>query len=270
MPEFDHDRIAALAEGRLAPEDAAVLERAIAADPRASAELAAHRRALAATRSAPAALLSDDERSRIRLAVATAIGMAPGATAAANARRVPWAAISIAAASLAALVAVVPLAGLLTGGGDDSAVTIGLTEADDQARFTEDSGPAAPMAGVDATTAAESDGAGEGDMVSTTAAAGEPAMADEGALKALEDWLAEFEQEGFSYEDDGTVFEPTEDTACVTDARALLAPDGAAIFAAERVLGDRQAIIFFTTADDAVAAAAAYSPTDCALLASLP
>jgi hypothetical protein len=38
----------------------------------------------------------------------------------------------------------------------------------------------------------------------------------------------------------------------------------------ELTIGDQQALVFFTTVDETVAAIAAYSPTDCSLLASLP
>jgi anti-sigma factor RsiW len=66
MSRYDLDTIAALAEGRLDPERARELERGIAADPVASAELAAHRTALTAAGTAPSPTLSTDERTMLR------------------------------------------------------------------------------------------------------------------------------------------------------------------------------------------------------------
>jgi hypothetical protein len=124
MPEFDAETIAALAEGRLDPERAGELERAIASDPDAAADLAAQRAALAAVTSAPLPTLSPAERSGLRAAVAEAIGVtATPAQSPSPARRVPWGAIGVAAAALAALVAVVPLAGLLRSSGGSALTT---------------------------------------------------------------------------------------------------------------------------------------------------
>ena len=73
MAKYDPDRIAALAAGSLDPAEAAALEAEIAADPRAAAELAAQRLALDAIRRAPAPVLSADERTELRRAVAAAL-----------------------------------------------------------------------------------------------------------------------------------------------------------------------------------------------------
>lgn len=265
MPDYDHDLIASLAEGRLEPEQAAALERAISTDPAASAELAAHRRALGAVRAAPIALLTDEERARIRLGVATAIGLDPESQAAqAGRRRVPWAAISIAAATLAALIAVVPLTGLLTSNRvDPSAVSLGLDEADDDAsRNSQETAPAAPMGGAEVTDAPFGDGQG---VVATTATAGDP------ELTAAEEQSVERRLVAFAEDPESeAAFAPTEETGCVVEARALIAADGSALMVIELTIGDQQALVFFTTVDDAVSAIAAYSPTDCSLLASLP
>ena len=121
MARYDPDRIAALAAGSLDPPEAAALEAEIAADPRAAAELAAHRLALQALRRAPAPTLSAAERSELRRAVAHALNLEPSSlTTASTARRLPWRALALAAAALAAIVAVVPLMGLLSVGGDEA------------------------------------------------------------------------------------------------------------------------------------------------------
>jgi anti-sigma factor RsiW len=127
MSRYDPDRIAALAAGSLDPAEAAAFEAEIATDPRAAAELAAQRLALGAIRRAPAPILSADERTELRRAVAAALHLdespALVAAAATNRRRVPWRPLAVAATALAALVAAVPLFGLLSVGGDESAGT---------------------------------------------------------------------------------------------------------------------------------------------------
>ncbi len=128
MPRHDPDIIAALAEGRLDPDEAAALEREISTDPIASAELAAHRIALAAAADAPKPSMSMAERSELRDAVADALGIGdeePAVDPTAE-RRVPWASLGIAAATLAGLMAIVPIAGLLSTGGADDAASLEL------------------------------------------------------------------------------------------------------------------------------------------------
>lgn len=128
MPRHNPDVIAALAEGRLDPEEAAALEREISADPVAAAELAAHRIALAAIADASKPSMSMAERSDLRDAVADALGITAAEPAAeeTSARRVPWASLGIAAATLAGLMAIVPIAGLLSTGGADDAASLEL------------------------------------------------------------------------------------------------------------------------------------------------
>jgi hypothetical protein len=126
MAKYDPDRIAALAAGSLDPAEAAAFEAEIAADPRAAAELAAQRLALDAIRRAPAPVLSATERTELRRAVAAALHLEdspePAAIVAAR-RRVPWRPLAVAAAALVALVAAVPLFGLLSTRGDEAAMT---------------------------------------------------------------------------------------------------------------------------------------------------
>lgn len=266
MPDYDHDLIASLAEGRLEPEQAAALERAISTDPAASAELAAQRRALDAVRGAPIARLTDEERGRVRLGVATAIGLDPESQGAPAGRRgVPWAAISIAAATLAALIAVVPLTGLLTSNQiDPSAVSLGFAEADDDtSRASPETAPAAPMGGAEVTDATFGDGTGLG---STTVAASDPEMTANFEDDTVERRLVAFTEDPKPE----AAFQPTEETGCVAEARALIAADGSALMVIELTIGDQQALVFFTAVEETVAAIAAYSPIDCSLLASLP
>jgi hypothetical protein len=126
MAKYDPDRIAALAAGSLDPAEAATLEAEIATDPRAAAELAAQRLALDAIRRAPAPVLSAVERTQLRRAVAAALHLedSPEPTAVVAARRrLPWRPLAVAAAALVALVAAVPLFGLLSAGDDEAAMT---------------------------------------------------------------------------------------------------------------------------------------------------
>jgi hypothetical protein len=127
MRKYDPDRIAALAAGSLDPAEAAAFEAEIAADPRAAAELAAQRLALGTIRRAPAPVLSADERTELRRAVAAALHLdeSPALTAApaSTRRRMPWRPLAVAATALAALVAAVPLFGLLSVGDNESAGT---------------------------------------------------------------------------------------------------------------------------------------------------
>jgi hypothetical protein len=126
MAKYDPDRLAALAAGSLDPAEAAAFEAEIAADPRAAAELAAQRLALDAIRRAPAPVLSAAERTDLRRAVAAALHLEdspePSAVVAAR-RRLPWRPLAVAAAALAALVAAVPLFGLLSTGDDEATMT---------------------------------------------------------------------------------------------------------------------------------------------------
>lgn len=146
MPRYDPETIAALAEGRLDPEEAAALEREIAADPVAAAELAAQRLALEALTAIPRPELTPSERTELRAAVADAIGIAVAEPAPASTQRaVPWGSLGIAAAALAAIVAIVPATGLLSTGGDDAADLDLAAEAPTTAATIEEELPAAPV-----------------------------------------------------------------------------------------------------------------------------
>jgi anti-sigma factor RsiW len=253
----DHDLIAALAEGRLDATEAATAERAIAADPAAAAMLAAHRTALTATRAAEPAILTETERRDLRASVADAVGLERSPQPAVR-RRAPWAAISIAAATLAALVAVVPLAGLLTDSGDSAAVTFGTTEIDDAARMTsEESVPPALEGG---TQGAESDAIG--DTVSTTAAAAAP------AAESLEERLAAFIADPVDLEQSRV--SPTSETLCGMEASKHIGAPLEDLLYAELILGDAQALVFFRVTEGELTMAAAFAPEGCLLIDSLP
>jgi hypothetical protein len=263
MPEYDHDLIAALADGRLDHEQAAAAERVIAADPAATAALAQHRRAVEAVRAIPPAALTDPERAHIRMAVAEAIGLDRSPVAASSGRRTPWGAISIAAATLAALVAVIPIAGLLTSGADESsAVSAGMAEVDASARSGDDV-DAAPTAAVDTTSQATETAGG-----STTA----------GPLGYFEDSAAadaDIEQTMTALEADPAGGEeksnpPTAETLCATEASDQIGAPVESLRFIETTVGDQQVLVFFTLTDGALDAAAAYAPADCALLAARP
>lgn len=124
MHSHDESLIAALAEGALEPGRAAAAEAELAGCARCSADLSAQRTALEALTALQPTALGDEERSRLRAAVAAGVGLPIADEAPSPARRprrpVPWGAIAVAGISLAAVLAMVPLAGLLTTAGDDT------------------------------------------------------------------------------------------------------------------------------------------------------
>lgn len=257
MPDYDHDLIAALAEGRLDPAEAVAAQRAIAADPEAAAAYAQHRIALDAIGATSPATLTDGERSRVRMAVAEGLGLDRTPVPSTPGRRTPWAAISIAAATLAALVAVVPISGLLTSDGQDtSAVSQGLAEIDSSARSADDA--AEPMAGS-GTEGAETDG------ISTTAA---PSAQFEGVPdEDLDARLTALAADPETGEEKAT--SPTVDTLCATEAAAQIETAVDTLMFLEMTVGDQQVMVFFVVVDGLVEAAA-YSPADCTLLETFP
>jgi anti-sigma factor RsiW len=122
MHNHDQDLIAALAEGILDAAAAAAAAADIAGCPTCSADLAAQRVAIVSIAGASPVSMTSAESARLRSAVARAIGIepTPNPVSAPRARRTPWGAIAIAAASLAAIVGVFPFIGLLSQGSDDS------------------------------------------------------------------------------------------------------------------------------------------------------
>ena len=259
MAKYDPDRIAALAAGSLEPAEAAAFEAEIAADPRAAAELAAQRAALEAIRRAPAHVLSAAERTELRRAVAEALHLedpAWAARAAAPRRRVPWRPLAVAAAALAALVAAVPLFGLLSvGGGDEAATTVALeatTLAPTAAFATSDAQGAENLAGqvVPAET--------------TTADAllGPAERAMEEADKAVADLLA----------DPAALFAPAPAGTilpCLEQARTLLEADDPAGARVSRSEGE---LVAWYVSDDGatVKRLVVFDPAACEFLAAYP
>ena len=262
MPDHDHDLIAALAEGRLEPDLAADAERAIAADPAAAALLAAHRRALAAIAAAPPAALTESERANLRASVADAVGLDRSPQPVVR-RRAPWAAVSIAAAALAALIAVVPLTRLLSDSGDNAAITLGIPEADDTARSTMEAGGTPAPAEFGSESTAESDGTVE--QVSTTVVASAPTGED---APTLEERLATLIAEPDELNDER--LSPTAETACGSEAEEQIGTPLEELRFTELTVDDRQAMVFFTVVEGKPEMAAAFSADGCELLESLP
>jgi hypothetical protein len=239
MTRHDPDLIAALAAGELAPAEAAALEKQIAADPRAAAELAAQRFALQALRDAPSPVLSAEERAELRQAVAAALHLEAAPATPPAARRIPWRPLAVAAAALTALAITVPLISLLSvGGGDQSALTT-LAQAALTTRSEEDEGGSllgAPEQAPGAVTL--------------------PADADDMTESALDDWLAHPEQLL-------TSADPTL-TACAAEARDLL---GEAVPPAAVMLPRGDRVVWFVTPDGtSISHLAVFDPVDCRLL----
>jgi hypothetical protein len=277
MTGFDPDRIAALADGSLDPAEAEAFERAVAADPGAAAELASQRLALAALREAPQVLMSTDERTRLRAAVAAEIGIVrdtaaePGRSP--GRRRIPWPGIAVAAASLVAIVAVVPSIGLFTS--DDDTSTAETFVLADEARDLDLPAPAAT----------EADGALQTEEASPLEPADEE-MLEAGAapttVAATTTIAAAFRDETVAAEidpalkrilDDPTILAPAADDSlieCRDEAVALLGEDSAEYLAAavQALDGGGEAIVWFVPSDDGPPALVAFSPDDCTLLYS--
>lgn len=171
MHRYDPELIAALADGTLDPTQAVELEAQIAADPAAAAELAAQRAALAALRGSAHPRLTDVERTALRAAIARELNLETAPVVdGAPPRRIAWGALGIAAATLAALVAAVPIAGLLNTGGDDAATDLTMAEAVTTAASFSDGSAAdglAPVPGADAGDGMVVTGAPEGTVAVT-------------------------------------------------------------------------------------------------------
>jgi len=252
MPKYNPDRIAALAAGSLGPAEAAALEKEIAADPRAAAELAAHRLALAALHRAPTPVLSAEERSELRRAVAAALNLeeAPVSAASSSRRRVPWRPLAVAAAALAVIAAAVPLVGLLSVGGDQTAVT-SLAELDMTARSTEEDG----QGNLGATQDTANDFAVSG-------AESTSAFPSAAAEKAIQDLLADPASLIASADADLST--------CRAEADDLLGEENDPVAAAlDRETG--LVLVWFVSVDGTtVQSLAVFDPADCTLLASHP
>jgi len=272
MPRFDPDTIAALAEGRLDPERAKELEREVAADPAAAAELAAHRLVLGITASSPTPTLTADERTLMRASIASALGLEqpqPGMAEATH-RRIPWAAISVAAAALVGLVAIAPLANLLSTGGDDAATSLG-------AFYESTTTQPAGVSEADASLSAEgtTSGSEEPPMTSvaaaTTTTAAATTMAD--TTRDLVD-AAEIEarvRELF----DGTQTAgtdpktPEDDDPCLAEGKEFL-DDTSVLTLTFDADNGISVIVFYTVDAEGMVEAVGYDSADCSVLVTIP
>lgn len=158
----NEDLIAALADGSLDSERIPEAEAMVASDPEAAALLDAHRRTLHAVHAAPTPMMTLAERSRVRSAVAETLGMGePADAVAAQSRGARWTSLAIGAGALAAFLAFVPLAGMLTPGG------MGQTAFDHAAlRLAEREGEAGPaeMDATDSVLSFGGDQSSDGDL----------------------------------------------------------------------------------------------------------
>ena len=123
MHEHDQDLIVAIAEGTLDAKAAAAAAADISRCSICSADLAAQRIAIVAIAGTSPVSMTAAESAQLRSTVASAVGIEPTRTQAPapRDRRAPWGSIAIAAASLAGIIGVVPVLGLLTQGSDDIA-----------------------------------------------------------------------------------------------------------------------------------------------------
>lgn len=242
MTRYDPDLIAALAAGELAPAEAAALERHIAADPRAAAELKAQRRALHALREAPAPVLSAEERTELRRAVSAALHLEPAAAAEPRPRRVPWRPLAVAAAALAALAVAVPLVALLSVGGNEGALTT-MAQADLTARSTEEDADALiGDAEQDLGVAPMGTGADPAAQEAVNALVLDPARLIAAADPAI--------------------------TACAQEARSVL---GTAVLRAAPTGPADEWVVWFATVDGPlISKLAVFDPDGCRLMASAP
>jgi hypothetical protein len=161
MRDYDPELIAALAEGILDPQEAAALEREIAGDPTAFAELTLQRRALRAIADAERPVLSHSESLALRAAVSAAVNLEPGTVSpAAGRRRLRWMPVAATAVALAAVIAVVPLLNVLSiGRGVETDMTVAAASTSaDQVESYAATGPAdsARSLGVEPGVAGES------------------------------------------------------------------------------------------------------------------
>jgi hypothetical protein len=274
MTYFDPELIAALAEGRLPPAEAAALEREIGADPAAASELAAQRRALHAITALAPATLSDPERQRLRSSVAAELGLdtapEPLSTRPRRTRRIPWPAVAVAAASLVAIVAVVPGLGLLsTDDGDSSATFVLADEAADTTdlRASQEGAPEPGDGGQVGAgvpdNGADTDAALESEAATTTAAAALPT--DDETLRDLDPGLRRLLDEPSLLLEFET---PPDPAPCAGEALQILGAATSADLGAVVVpLTDGAgSIVWFLSADGTIRSAAAFSPADCTLL----
>ncbi len=292
MTDFDHELIAALAEGTLPADEAADLEARVAADPAARAELEAQRVALAAIAAATPPQLDDLERRRLHRSVAAELDLVLPERAAPARRRwsVNWSALATAAAVLLGVALAAPLLSLLNT--SDSASDTTLTVADagdaDERSLAQEAPPATEppaadfeAAGVPETAVAEaaSEAPPETTMVATTTAA---LLADDATgfgpvfqFGPLDDDLAEARArlERFADVDREAGEETPEPQPCVEEVQTALVADGAAAATTVSLLGtgtiaDRPVYVLVVAEDDEVRQLVAVDADDCTTVAT--
>ena len=277
MNSFDPELLAALAEGSLSPAAAAALEARIATNPAALAELGIQRKALAFIRSATAPRLQDEERTALRAAIATQLGLTPDAVPRpVPRRRVAWGAIAVSALALAAIIALAPVVGLLGDRGGDDAATVAdeaTTLDGDAARDAGPlgAGPPVPEAGDD-TVPLLSTAAGAQESATTTLAT---AFAEADRTKIADDLtLLRADPEGLQ-----VVAVPTDETTpCLQEAVAYLGNDTLAWFPYPYPPEEQGAMVatidyaVFVLGDtsDGTAILVAFAPDDCATPIPVP
>ena len=247
MARYDPDLIAALAAGQFPPEEATALEREIAGDPRAAADLAAQRLALEALHRAPAPILSAEERTELRRRVAAALNLEEGTVARVVSvrRRVPWRPLAVAAAALAVIAAIVPLTGLLSVGGDEVAMT---TTA--QAEIAARNG--AEEAAPDVAENYSDDGDLTAGLLGTQSYSPDPA-------RAAEEMLAD---------PSALLSSSAEGLALCDDEAAALLGENERLAAARLPLAEGEAVVWFLSPDGiSLEKLAIFDAADCRLLA---
>jgi len=290
MTRYDPEIIAALAEGRLDPQEAEALERAIAADPVASADLAAQRTALEAMRDEPAPMLTTAERSDLRRRIAAELGLTPAEAPAPAPRRIAWGSIAVAAAALVGVIAIVPVVGLLTTSGDGDAAAVSL--ADEASEATARSGdlqaeavvpeaagttvdgfdgpPAVTASPTTATDGGADTTAVAADATTTTAP---PTTAAPTTTQTREDerteWLAEWRDQSADPE---TAAAPSSTTPCFEQADAELDEDDntAELLVEPAEYSDSEAVAFYLVDETGeIGEIVAFIAETCELIATL-
>jgi hypothetical protein len=272
MHSHDLDLIAALAEGRLEADAAATAEAAVADCLRCAADLAAHRTALEAIATSPPVALTEQEVSTLRTAVAEAIGIATApAPTSPPPRRVPWGAIALAGASLAAIVAVVPVLGLLsTTGGDDAGTDIvaaTMEEPEPEPRLNAVEG--SPGGDLDATPqpaeAADEEAAAAAPITTTmpaTTIAAEEVLAGRDLMTL---WEAPEELQA-TLQDQSTIERDAQ--ACADAALEVLGPHMRVI--AGPLIHAETPVVAYVADVEGTARLVAFDPDDCSLVLVLP
>jgi hypothetical protein len=213
-------------------------------------------------------MLRDDERSALHGAVASSLGLeVSAAPERERRRRVPWGAVAVAAASLAAIVAVVPLAGLLgtAAESDDAATALAVTtvagEGEDAALPPEPAALEVPGDDRSETLGSVEGGESQEDAIPEETYTATTTVGTERSAPITVDELAGRLAAG------GLDLPTSEEgAACADDALQLLGPGAAPLSLA--VMVDEVTGIAYMAAD--ASAAAVFDPDGCRRLAQLP